>query len=271
MARIEVLYKGQSIVSASLNDLYAMAFYLLGRAPMQYRKSDAAAGARIGVTVPILFGRTPLDPVEAFPAVRRGELQLQSTPAASFVALDNVTLQIETVELLDATPERFLKYTTISKTPTAVGDHDVDLPIGNLIAALLLFGTSVPTDAADTTSINQLRLLVDNVEHAYALANWESLKGHEALWCDQDWQGAEITSRLAAGAPAGDAATESAEWGTAFLRQYACLPFAIGRMPEYMLDTAGRARVHLRINADVADAIRVMPVELIPVQGAART
>jgi len=36
---------------------------------------------------------------------------------------------------------------------------------------------------------------------------------------------------------------------------------------SYLLETKGRARIHLRINADVADAIRVIPLELIDVAG----
>jgi hypothetical protein len=270
MSRIEVLYKGQAIVSASLADLYMVAYYLLGRPPLQGRKSDAAAAARVWITVPILFGRLPMDPNECFPAVRRGEFQLQSTPAASFTNIDNVTLQVETVELLEAAPKAFLKYTTISKTPAAVGDHDVDLPIGNPMDKLVLFGTTVPADGADTASIGQLRLLMDNVEYGYAFANWESLKGHEPLWCDPDWQGAGLVSRLAAGAPAGDAATEQVEWPAAFWSNYACLPFGLRQDDTMLLQTEGRSRVHLRINADVADAIRVLPVELLAVGGSVK-
>jgi hypothetical protein len=269
MSRVEIIYKGQSIVSASLADLYAMAFYLLGRAPLQGRRSTAAADSRVWITVPILLGRHYLDGEECFPASRRGELQIQSTPAAAFVALNLPTLQIETMELPEAAPKKFLKYTSISKTPAATGDHDVDLPIGNPMIGTLLFGTTVPVDGAVTASINQLRLLVDNAEQYYALTNWESIKGHESLWCDPDWQGAALVARLATGAPAGDALTDEVEWPTAFLRNYGFLPFGHRGMDDYNLMTEGRSRVHFRINADVADAIRVLPVETIAIAGAA--
>ncbi len=269
MTRVEVLYKGQSIVAASLADLYAMAFYLLGRAPLQGRKSDAALGARVWITVPILLGRTPYDLKECFPASRRGELQLQSTPAAAFTNLDNALLQIETIELLDGAPERFLKYTTMSKTPSATGDHDVDLPIGNPITGTLLFGTTVPVDGSENASIGQLRLLVDNIEYAYALANWESLKGQESLMCEADWQGSEGSVRTGAAIPAANELLEAYQWPTAFLRQYAYLPFGPRGSDDYLLQTEGRSRVHFRINADVADAIRVLPVELLTVAGRA--
>lgn len=268
LSRVEVLYKGQSIVSASLHDLYALAYYLLGRAPHQLRRDDTAAAARIGVTIPILFGRQPYDLNECFPAVRRGELQLQTTPAASFTALDTVTLQVETVELLDAAPKSFLKATTISKTPSAAGDHDVDLPIGNPILGIMLFATTVPTTASSNASINQVRTLVDNVEHGYALTNWETMKGGDALTTNADWQGAELHSRLGAGAPAANDATEPVQWPTHTTRQYAWLDYDPTRNGAFALDTQGRARVHLRINADDAQAIRVIPVERLAIQAA---
>ncbi len=265
MSRVEIVYKGQNILSASLADLYALAYYKLGRAPHQLRKSDAAANARIGITVPILLGRSAYDSKSCFPAVRRGELQLQSTPAAAFTNLANVTLQIETLELPEATPADFAKATTISKTPTAVGDHDVDLPIGNPIDGIILFSTTVPVDGADIVSINQLRLLLDNVEYDYALTNWETLKGHEALWCDADWQGSEGSVRTGAAIPAANELLEAYQWPTAFLRQYAYLPFPTIGADDYLLQTAGRARIHLRIDAGDVQPIRVIPVERIAV------
>jgi len=267
MSRVEVVYKGQNIVSASLADLYAMAYYLLGRAPHQGRKSDAAANANLWITVPIFLGRRAFWQNEAFPSVRRGELQLQSTPAATFTNITGVTLQVETVELLGSSPARFLKYTTISKTPSAVGDHDVDLPIGNPIIGTMLFGTTVPVDGAFTASFNQLRLLVDNIENYYALTNWETLKAGEALRAVADWQGSEGSVRTGAVAPAANELLEAYQWPTAFLRQYAYLDFDPLMDMEYALMTEGRSRVHLRINADVADAIRVLPVEMIAVAG----
>ncbi len=268
MSKIEILYKGQNIISASPADLYAMYYYLTGRFAHMPRMSDAAALADIWITLPILLGRKCYDPDECFPAVRRGELQMQSTPAASFTNLSTPTLQVETVELLGATPKNFLKYTTASKTPSATGDHDMDLPLGNPILGVELFGTTVPIDGSFNASFGQIKLLVDNVEYGYALTNWETLKAMESLWCNHDWQGAGLTSRLAAGAPAGDAATEQAEWTASFLRNYAYMNLDYRKDGSYQLDTTNRSRVHLRINADVADAVRVIPVELIAVQAA---
>jgi hypothetical protein len=269
VARVEVLFKGQSIISASLADLSALYHHNTGKFPFLGRQSAEADEANFYLTVPILFGPRSHDPEWCFPAVRRGELQLQTTFGAAFTNMNDLQLQIETIELLNGAPKRFMKTTTITKTPTATGDHDVDLPLGNPVRGVQLFGTTVPVDGAVTTSIDQLRVLVDNVEHGYAFTNWESLKGESALYRMQPWVGAELIARLTGGAPAANDDTRALESPTSFLRQYAYLEYAPHGMEDYKLVTEGKGRVHLRITAGDTQAIRVIPVEEIAVQGAA--
>ena len=268
IAKVEILYKGSAIVSGSLADLARMNGILIGRGPMQLRASSTNNDMR-GVTIPILLGRRPFWPEECFPAVRRGELQLQTTSSAAQTGVDTLILQIETVELLDAKPTRFLKYTTISKTPSATGDHDVDLPLGNKIAGTLLFGTTVPTAASYNASIGQLRLLVDNVEQYYARTNWETLHNELQRRVGESPSSAvhQHVSDVAA-AYTQFQATQNNNSNVGWFDSYAFLDFDPLGDSSYLLETAGRARIHLRINADVADAIRVIPAELIDVAAA---
>jgi hypothetical protein len=268
ISKVEILYKGSAIISGSLADLARLSGFLLGRGPAQL-VATAVNNAVRGVTVPILLGRRPFMVDECFPAVRRGELQLQITTAAAQTGVDTVVLQVETVELLDAKPTRFLKATTITKTPTATGDHDVDLPIGNKIAHALLFGTTVPTAASYNASIGQLRLLVDNVEQFYARANWETLHNEMQRRVSEGSQSAshQHVSDVAA-AYTQFQLTSNANANVGFFDSYALLDFDPLGDSSFLLDTAGRARIHLRINADVADAIRIIPTELIEVAGA---
>lgn len=266
ISRVEVLYQGSAVISQSLADLARLSALLLGRGPRQQNQNDDNNDVR-GITVPILLGRKPYWARECFPAVRKGELQLQLTSTTAPTGLDTFSVQIETVELLGATPAHYLKATTISKTPSATGDHDVDLPIGNLLAGVLGFGTTAPTAASWNASLGQVRLLVDNVEAYYARANFESLNGELALralgggHADQHVH----TSDLAA-AYTQFQATDEQQQEADFFQNYAYLDLDPLANDEYMLETKGRARVHLRITADVADAIRIIPVELVEVR-----
>lgn len=268
VSKVEILYKGSAIISGSLADLSRLFGFLVGHGPAQLAGAYTDNNTR-GVTVPILLGRRPFWAEECFPAVRRGELQLQTTTAAAQTGVDNLVFQIETVEMLGATPTRFLKATTISKTPSATGDHDVDLPIGNKIAHALLFGTTVPTGASYNASFGQLRLLVDNVEQYYARTNWETLHNEMSRRVSEGSQHA-VHQHLenTAGAYTQNVITDDNNTNVGFWDQYALLDFDPLNDGSMLLDTKGRARIHLRINADVADAIRIIPTEIIDVAGA---
>jgi hypothetical protein len=267
ITKVEVLFQGSAIISGSLDDLARLQGVLLGRGPMAPEITSVTNQIR-GVTVIIPLGRKPFMPDECFPAVRRGELRLQITSGAATTGIDTVTLQIETVELLGASPKQYMKSTTISKTPSATGDHEVDLPIGNTIAGALLFGTTVPTGAAWTASINQIRLLVDNVEAYYGNTNWETLHGEMAMRCQANSQQSEHVH-------VSDVGAAYTQWqdtdlnavNTDFYNSYGYLDLDPRGDDNFLLDTKGRARVHTKINAGAADAIRIMPVELVPVAG----
>jgi hypothetical protein len=264
LSKIEVLYQGSAIVSGSFADLARMAALLMGQTPRQIQITHTDNDVR-AITVPIFLGRHPFNPAECFPAVRRGELQLQTTIAAAQTGVDTPTLQVETVELLGATPSKFLKQTTISKTPTATGDHDTDLPIGNKIAGALLFGTTVPAGGASSPSISQLRLLLDNVEAYYAKCNWETLHADLAFRTQSSPQADSLTVLENTAALYTQSATSDKQNVTDFFDQYAFLDFDPRKDDAYLLETKGRARVSLRINAATADAIRIMPLELVDV------
>ena len=265
---VEVLFKGTSIVAISMSDLYRMTAALWGRFPIRQNLDDDVNAVSF-LTVPVPFSRVPYWMQEAFPATRRGDLELRLTIAAAFTAVTSVTLQVEQIELLDAVPERFLKYTTFSKTPTTTGEHDNDFPLGNKIIGALLFGTTVPTGTSFNASIGTVKLLVDNVENYYSLANWESLHNDFIIRAPVPWDFAGHThlenlnatylQNVESGLPS-DAIHEH--------NQFAYLDFDPIRDNSFLLETEGRGRVHLRINADVADAIRIMPVELIELPGA---
>jgi hypothetical protein len=271
ISRVEVLFKGSAIIAGSLADLARMATFIQGRPPMQTLATIVDNDAR-SITVPIYLGRRPYWPEECFPAVRRGELQLQTTVAAAQTGVDTPTLQIETVELLEAKPSRFLKYTTISRTPAATGDHDVDLPIGNTLLGVLLFGTTAPAGAALTASIGQLRLLVDNVEHYFGRTNWETLHNMAQLWAGESISSGTHTVRENdAVAYTADALTDGEHGNLGFLNNYGFLNLDPNKDGAFALNTRDRSRIHMRINADVADAIRVLPLELLHFSGEPNT
>jgi hypothetical protein len=265
-----VMFRGQDVIRGSLRDLAVLNAVVAGWSPFGERVQDAATETW-SLTVPIGFGRRPFMGEECFPAVKRGDLRLEMTVDTLVSDVDLIEVQIETVELLEANPSKFLKYTTNAVTFGTTGQESVRLPIGNPLLGCLLFGTTVPTAALMTATWEQLRTKVDNVEAFYARANWDSLAGEigRRLVGPLDFlsqHGHRYNGAAAAFATTLHPIRPSA---SGMLEQYAYLDFDPLMDDSYMLETAGRADVVIQRDAGTADAGRYIPVELVAVSAAA--
>jgi len=310
ISNINVRYRGASIIDASLTDLAVLTALLSGWQPKQLNQVNTHADVR-AVTVPILFGRRPYDPMECFPATRRGDLILQMTTVIAPTGLDTLIIQAETVELLDAEPTQFVKQTTTTKVHNATGEHDIELPIGNNLLGALLQGPIVPTAASYNATFGRVKLQVDNVETMYSETNWETLHGEILRRIIGGWAntphthpGGSHTHTISGSgaAPAayaqattiaisGDANAATLTTGTAartgitgiqpsllgttdgpiedqaLIDSYAYLDMDPLNDGQYALVTRDAARVNLRVNTEAASAtaMRVIPVELVPI------
>lgn len=263
--RLEVLYKGSAILSLSGLDLFAWSLLQTGRTILQENHINLIAAVRtLCLTVP--FGRGLYNPVECFPATKRGNLTVNIDWAAAFTGFETVTLTIEAVELPGATPAQMTRVTTLSGTPAAAGPFDVALPIGNPIVQLLLWGTTIPTAAVATTTIDLARLLLDNDTQYITETTWEAL--HKVLAdriahlipAEQHFHDFEDT---AGALPHVD--TEAAEQDDSIVSNHGLIDFDPLRNNEYLLETAAHAAVTLRITAGDDQPLRVLPIELIAV------
>jgi len=260
--KVEVLFKGSSIVSLSGADLLAYGAMVLGRFPPVLNRDNGSASEQV-VRFRIPFGRYPFSAVECFPAVRKGELQLKLDYAAAFTAITGLDITITTCELPGAAPKQFLKATTLSKTPV-VGDNDIDLPIGNKILALLLYSGTIPITTAKTTTVDRVKLLVDNFEHYLHEVRWPSLNFdvYNTLGKDGTWFDHTHRENLAT-AYTQNAETEDLNIKDQLLAYYGLIDFDPLRNDQYLLVTEGKGRIWLRITAGDTGAIRVIPIEII--------
>lgn len=271
LSSVDVLFKGTSIFSASLLDLAFLLRFLWGRSFSIGWRDQVLSDIGI-LTLWVPFTRVPFWLKEAFPATRKGDLTLRLTPAAAFTNINSpLTIQVEMVELLDAIPEQFIKVTTKRKTFVATGNDDIDMPLGNPLVGILLFGTTVPNLASFVATLQTVKLLVDNVETDYSLTEWETLFGDGELFGEAPGRHFDLfhQENLAA-AYTQNATTAVASIAQVAIMQHAYLNFDPLKDDSYLLDTAGRGRVNLQVNAGSADLARALPVELIRLPGAAR-
>jgi hypothetical protein len=262
LSKVEVLYKGSAIYSSNGSDLEALDCMLLGYVPwIHNRLGDDNEYTYFTFVIPL--GRTLYAPRECFPRSTRGELILQITYASSFTDIDGVSAQIETVELPDAAPERFLRVTTLSVTPSAAGELDVELPIGHVLAGVLFFGTTVPLADANTQTLQYSQLLIDNRRRYFSHTNFE---------CWHQLAGLRHFPPIAHGYHIHqlDSAAYAQYMDTAVVKyrndrciQHHWWDFDPTRDDLFLLNTRGAADVVARIYAGDTNALRVLPCELI--------
>jgi len=272
ITNLNVSYRGANIINGSLTDLAVLMARITGRGPYQLNAVDVDNDVR-AVTVPICFGRKPYWPEECFPATRRGDLILTVTTDIAAAGYDNMVLQAETVELLDATPSRFTKITTTNKVNNAVSEHDIELPIGNDLLAVLLRDASPPQATDYNAQFGKVALQVDNVETMFSVANWETMHG-ELLADMAGFMALRPHVHAVNAAGAGQEFTREqteGNQGSSLLDHYAYLDLDPLQDGQYALKTAGAARVNLRVTTEVASAtaMRALPVELVQIGGPA--
>lgn len=245
--KLTVLYRGTSIVDLSGVELDTYIAQVFKNLPILGNQVTTINGVRT-LALPIPFGRKIFDKDECFPKTSKGELvlQIRTNTAAACPNITGMMLQIESVELPEASPKNYVKITTITKTPTAAGEHDVNLPIGNKFLGVLMHATTVPIGATWTKSIGWVKLLIDNIEYNFSKTNWESLHGM-------------LINKIGHREPY-DLDADHDHYMDASL-----LDFDPLGDDSFLIDSVGKASIKLRINAEIANLILIHPIELVKV------
>ncbi len=269
ITNLEVLLDNKQLVQGNLQDLAALTFGLWGTAPdisIRSRNDNDIFHA----TVHIPFGRKPWHPKEALPATRRGDLTLRVTTIADPAGIDTMTLTAEARQVLDSDPESFLKYVTSNFTPTVAGVNDLDIVTGPDYLGVLFFGTTVPSAASETASLARISLRVDDVEHLIPETRWETISADTFKMYQRPLFGLEHAHQE--NVAAAYAQLEATSLGEIFdlnlWNNYSYMDFDPHKDGAFRLITRGRSRANFRITGDVADLVRILPVELVPLVAA---
>lgn len=267
LERIEVLYKGSAVYSLSGVDCMASGILVNGFESWGVNAVDVE-DAEWAVTFLVPMTRTLYSPVECFPRTTRGELILQITFAAAGADWDDLRVEIETVELPDASPGQFIKQTTLSATPTANVPLDVPLPIGNEISELIIWQHQIQAATVDTAAIDKLEILVDNMNHFYPESFTEVLQNMPGrIRPAPGYWGLHTHKIITAGVSVGQQVS-APKPENHILACYMHVPFDIFRNGDYALKTAGASDVNLRMDVAAFGALRIIPVEVVGAAGA---
>lgn len=263
LENIQVIYRGSAIYQINAADLYALNCVMFGRQTLQENVINTDNATR-AVTLILPFGRKLYDPKECFMATKRGELQLKLSVDIADTGYDGVIFLVETTELLGATPEQYLKVYTLSTTPSATGDLDVDLPRGNKLAGILLWGTTIHSGTAWTTTIDKVQLLLDNVRRYYNESKAEALHGDMGgRFVAANAYAEKFHRENTASSYTQNADTATEEQDDSDISNYQFMNFGIDMPADYLIDTATLSEIKVRITAGDTNALRVIPVELV--------
>jgi len=262
-----IRHRGETIIQGSLTDLAVVNAVLTGNLPGVGEIAQADNEIQF-VSVPLNFSRVPFSHDEGFPATQRGNLRFFMTAGTLNALWDAAIWSLESVELIEDSPSRFLKYTTMARALSASGRQKVALPIGNDLLGMLLYDPSDETDATNSYAFGKVKIMKDNVEQYYAESNWEALRetmerrihNYKLGW-------GHIHAFAAADTASGEEQVTVADRPPL---QYGYLDFDPLKDGSYALETAGSAALDIDMNSDVTSGtVRMLPVELVQVGGAA--
>lgn len=243
---VTVSHNGKTIHYSQSEDLYGLNAYLFRRLPiLEGRVATDNQRRVLGLIVP--FGRRIFDADECFPASSKGELTLEVDTTVPATSIDNSTLNIEVVQLPEASPQRYLKCNTKTiSAPGATGDNEVELPIGNKLAALQLRMTTFNQASSHSYGVDSISTYLNEQEHGFAYARTQCLV-------------TDMISRI--GCPSATVAAQ----GTVLPANIVWADFDPNSDGNYLLETQGASRCHAVLNMGVDEATYLTTMELVDV------
>lgn len=268
LQEVSILYRGTSIVALSGAMAWVMGGVLCGAVPVVQRSEDAL-GAGVSVTLPLYLGHRWAGDGSAFPASRRGELQLRLRFGPLSPRLDGGSLRVTVtaLELLEHEPRSWLKYVELQRTFTANGEQDVDVSMGYPVLGWGVVMESRYPLTGGVPTVVSAKLLVDGVEQvvgevfAGPMVDMFSSKYGLGLAATEHVHRENFDGAYTQGAVGGRVLSQGPVHGQCFW-----LPTSYDEVP-YALDTRGRGRVNFRFVAGQTDTVRVAQLELVRVEG----
>lgn len=243
---VQVTNSGQTIYNLQSEDIYAQNIKLFKHMPILTGKL-ATDNYQRSLTLMIPFGRRIFDPDECLFGAKKGDITLRVDLTAPATSADNGTINIEVVELPDASPSQYLRSVLkVVSAPGATGENEVDLPIGNRLVACGMRQTSIAIASGITSGVQEARLLFDNIERGYASARVQSLVGDQISF--RNGQHGAIAAQ-------GLEPAINVIW----------LDYDPVGDSNFLLDTAGASRVHLNLDMGVDEATYINIMELVKI------
>jgi hypothetical protein len=242
--KVSVSRGGVTILNLESEDLYALNCRLYKkRPPLTNSITTDNATRLLGLIIP--FGRKLMDPSECLPATPKGELTCTLDLTVLGTSIDNGVINLDCVQLPGASPKQYLKSSlkTIA-APGGTGEWFHDLPIGNLLVALLLRMVTFPATSSHAYGVDAIRILKDEKEVGFSAASTKSLVAEQM----RRFGGSETTMLLQQ---------------QILPTNIVCVDFDPTDDDSYLLDTKGAASLKAGYTYGVNEALYETALELV--------
>lgn len=257
-----IRHRGQSIIALRGDELGALAVMRHGWSPWEANPTNVN-NERVEFVVPIFMGRRPYDPNSCFPATRRGEFSVELDFDIASTGYDGMRLAIESIEIFGAKPKEFERKVQLSQTFAATGINDIDMPLGNLLRGIMLFGTTAAGGATPVPTLGRLSLIADTVGVAYSSTDIETLYALNAMRNGPP-MGDHLHNENLNATYLADQNTGRANQPAQGYENHAYMDLDPNGNDMYSIDSSRVSRLQLRVTAESADAVRVVPIERFP-------
>jgi len=259
ISRISVLVRGASIFDADGLAAWVIGSMLYCRKPPFLKRPLGSTSYRHEANIYVPFSRKPLMPTSGIKPVAQGEsllyMRFGTVPSGARITIGAVGWR-------ENAPEWTVKVSKYTQTVSATGPGDLILaPVGPILG--FIFREDNPKESADTSILEEIRLLIQGIEDTLISYDVDLLIGDQAITTyanllTQDHTHVENT----ASSYAQNATTLSAQVGLLSVSRF--MPLLLDEMydPDAVIAVPPGADVRLRYNATAVGTLDVYLIEM---------
>jgi len=268
ITRIAVYVRGAAVFDASGRDAFVIGNMLYCRTIPYIKRTQGSTSNFHIANIFIPFSRKPLMPASGIKRVATGEallyMRFGTVPS-------NTVLTIGAVGWRENEPEWTVKVSKYSQSIAATGPADIVIaPTGPVLG--LVFREDNPRETANTTILDEVRLLVQGVEDTLISYDLDLLAGEQALtrYYYPQYADLQAIENLAA-AYTQYATTAATQPATQVQGRYIALLLDELYDPDAVLAFPPGVDVRVRVNATATGSIDLFTIEMftIPERAAA--
>jgi hypothetical protein len=259
ISRISVFVRGASIFDADGLAAWVIGSHLFCRKPPFLKRPLGSTSSRHEANIYVPFSRKPLMPTSGIKPVAQGEsllyMRFGTVPTGAKITIGAVGWR-------ENQPEWTVRVSRYTQSVSATGPGDLILaPVGPILG--FIFREDNPKETADTSILEEIRLLIQGVEDTLISYDVDLLLGDQAITTyanliTPDHQHVENT----AASYTQNALTQSAQTGPLSVSRF--MPLLLDEMydPDAVIAVPPGADVRLRYTATGTGTLDVYLVEM---------